>query len=387
MAYSFDPSLKKWRLLISEMAEKVRSLNDGEKDFFGGAEKTPEQVKAFFDGIEPKIELLKEDIKSLFLLQYQLHELLSEEVKNAKLQRLEAEIADFEKVKERKRTLAFEREEVLKKEIAEKETARDKARSRADRPVTAQVVQDEHAAELHEEFAKEDAAAPAPAPSQAADDEDQEVAVSDEIRKKIHDVIDRALKERPAVGLLGYLDYSNWFYEQERDVQEDVMEVFCSDPRFKPEHMFFKKIEMLPPVMAGYLWKTANTLMKKKHDDVAVKLLIKGLTIVTNKVDKEMLHIIYAKYFYRQRKEIEGAYDGCINHCEKAIKSFLADTDDRDKPVAPFKLLTQIYEEQSKFERIIEVCEKAIKLYAKHEAKRAKQFMKIKKVLEKKVKK
>jgi len=61
MAYSFDPSLKKWRSLVKEMAEKVNAMNDGGKDFFGGSDKSPEQVKAFFDGIEPNLELLKED--------------------------------------------------------------------------------------------------------------------------------------------------------------------------------------------------------------------------------------------------------------------------------------------------------------------------------------
>jgi len=240
--------------------------------------------------------------------------------------------------------------------------------------------------ELQKEFAKEHEAAPQPAPSQAASDEDKVVEVSDALWKDIREAIDDAMAKKPEYGLMGYLDYSSWFYLQKRDVQEDIMGVFCSDPRFKPKHMFFKKIDMLPPQMAGYLWKTANVLMKKKHDDIAVKLLIKGLTIVTNKVDKEMLHIIYAKYFYRQRKEIEGAYDGCINHSEKAIKSFLSDKQDRDKPVAPFKLLTQILEEQGKFDEIIRVCDRAIKLFSKPEPKRAKQFMKIKKVLEKKLK-
>ncbi|TET34156.1 MAG: hypothetical protein E3J72_15025 [Planctomycetota bacterium] len=388
MAYSFDPILKKWQKLVADFQKKAEKFGKRGKDFFRDSDKPPEDIRTFFDDGETALELLKEDVKNLFLLQFQLHEKLAEEIKNTKLSRLQADIADFEEVREKKRTLMREKEDLLKKQLSKMEEEHKKAKVEAERPLTAEVVEEKPPAEaeLHEEFAKEDAAAPQPAPSQAAADEDKEVEISEALRKDIRVTRDKAMKEKPDLGLMGYLDYSNWFYVQTPDVQEDVMAVFCSDPRFKPKHMFFIKIDMLPPSMAGYLWKTANTLMKKKHDDIAVKLLIKGLTIVTDKVDKEMLHIIYAKYFYRQRKEIEGAYDGCINHCGKAIKSFLADKDKRDKPVAPFKLLTQIYEEQEKFDEIVKVCEKAIKLFSKTEPKRAKQFMKLKKVLEKKLK-
>jgi hypothetical protein len=127
--------------------------------------------------------------------------------------------------------------------------------------------------------------------------------------------------------------------------------------------------------------------MRKGYDELATGLLIKGLTVVTKKRDKEMLHIMYAKYFYRQRKALKNAYDACINHCEKAIKSYIQDTDNRPKPVAPFKLLTMIYEEKNDLDRIIQVCDRAIKLYqGSADESKVLGFLRIKDILEKKEK-
>ena len=95
---------------------------------------------------------------------------------------------------------------------------------------------------------------------------------------------------------------------------------------------------------------------------------------------------MYAKYFYRRRHKLKNAYDACINHCEKAIKSYESDHENRPKPVAPFKLLTMIYEEQRKYDKILKVCDRAITIY-KDTAEAAKMdgFVKIKKILEEKL--
>ena len=91
---------------------------------------------------------------------------------------------------------------------------------------------------------------------------------------------------------------------------------------------------------------------------------------------------MYAKYFYRRRQKLKNAYEACINHCEKAIKSYESDKEKRAKPVAPFKLLTMIYEEMGEYEKILEVCNRAIKLYeGKDEAAKTEGFKRIKRIL------
>lgn len=188
--------------------------------------------------------------------------------------------------------------------------------------------------------------------------------------------------ERPMNGILGYMNYAEWFYNQPEESQKEIAAIFMEDPRFKIKDLLETPITFLPPKMASFLWQTANKLMAEGHEDIATALLIKGLTIVTDKADKEMLHIVYAKYFYKKRKELKDAYMGCISHCEKAIKSFLSDSEMRNKPIAPFKLLTKIYEEQEELQKILKIADKAIKLYENSPSpERAEGFRKIREVL------
>jgi hypothetical protein len=188
--------------------------------------------------------------------------------------------------------------------------------------------------------------------------------------------------ERPDKGIIGYMNYVEWFYKQPPETQRKVSEIFLGDARFKERDLLVTEITFLPPKMASYLWQTANKLLAADYDDIATALLIKGLTIVTDKADKEMIHIIYAKYFYGKRKELKDAYMGCISHCEKAVKSYLSDKEPRNKPIAPFKLLTRIYEESGKYEKILEISGKAIELYeGSPSPERAEGFRKIREAL------
>ena len=160
-----------------------------------------------------------------------------------------------------------------------------------------------------------------------------------------------------------------------------------SSGKMSPFDILERDIQTLRPQFAPYCWKTANKLMRKGYDELATGLLIKGLTVVTQKRDKEMLHIMYAKYFYRQRKSLKNAYDACVNHCEKAIRSYMQDKESRPKPVAPFKLLTMIYEEKDDLDRIIQVCDRAIRLYqGSSDESKVLGFLRIKDILEKKEK-
>jgi hypothetical protein len=188
--------------------------------------------------------------------------------------------------------------------------------------------------------------------------------------------------DKPTYGILGYLNYAEWFYKQSEPDQKKISTMFLDDPRFKPKDLLEREITFLPPKMASYLYQTANKLMAANFDDIATALLIKGLTIVADKTDKEMIHTLYAKYFYNKRKELKDAYTACISHCEKAVKSYLSDDEPRNKPIAPFKLLTKICEEQGDFKKILDIADKAIKLYENSPSPdRADGFRKIKEVL------
>ena len=186
-------------------------------------------------------------------------------------------------------------------------------------------------------------------------------------------------------GLVAFLGLGEWFKGIGVEDQKKVVGIMISDGHMSQYDVLDRDIQTLRPQFAPYCWKTANKLMRSGYDELATGLLIKGLTVVTAKRDKEMLHIMYAKYFYRQRKVLKNAYDACINHCEKAIKSYLQDKENRPKPVAPFKLLTMIYEEQAKLKRIIEVCDRAIKLYqGGADESKVLGFLRIKDILSKK---
>jgi hypothetical protein len=186
-------------------------------------------------------------------------------------------------------------------------------------------------------------------------------------------------------GLLEYLGQWHWFVGLPKGKRDGVVAIMCSDGRMTPDDLLSREVKTLRPQFATYCWKIVNKLMKGGYDEVATSLLIKGLTVVTEKRDKEMLHIMYAKYFYRQRNVLKNAYDACINHCEKAIRSYMQDREERPKPVAPFKLLITIYEERDELDSIAEVCDKAISLYQRSpDQSKVVGFLRIRDLLKKK---
>jgi hypothetical protein len=186
-------------------------------------------------------------------------------------------------------------------------------------------------------------------------------------------------------GLLEYLGQWHWFVGLPKSKRDEVVAIMCSDGGMTPDDLLSREVKTLRPQFATYCWNIANRLMRGGYDEVAASLLIKGLTVVTEKRDKEMLHIMYAKYFYRQRNVLKNAYDACINHCEKAIRSYMQDREERPKPVAPFKLLITIYEERGELDSIAEVCDKAISLYQRSsDQSKVVGFLRIRDLLKKK---
>jgi hypothetical protein len=214
----------------------------------------------------------------------------------------------------------------------------------------------------------------------------QEEKEEDEKESEVVEIPSFELKVPGQIGgLIAFLGLGEWFKGVDTEDQRKIVGIMISDGHMSQYDVLEREIETLRTQFAPYCWKTANKLMRSGYDELATGLLIKGLTVVTAKRDKEMLHIMYAKYFYRQRKVLKNAYDACINHCEKAIKSYMQDKENRPKPVAPFKLLTMIYEEQSQLKRIIDVCDRAIKLYqGGADESKVLGFLRIKDILSKK---
>jgi hypothetical protein len=186
-------------------------------------------------------------------------------------------------------------------------------------------------------------------------------------------------------GLIEYLGQWHQFVSLPKKKRDEVVAIMCSDGTVTPADLLSREVKTLRPQFASYCWKTADKLMKCDYDEIATGLLIKGLTVVTEKPDKEMLHIMYAKYFHRQRNVLRNACDACINHCEKAIKSYLQDRQERAKSVAPFKLLIMIYEERGELDNIAQICDKAISLYqGGPDQSKVAGFLRIKDLLKKK---
>ncbi|RKY18238.1 MAG: hypothetical protein DRP63_02395 [Planctomycetota bacterium] len=182
-------------------------------------------------------------------------------------------------------------------------------------------------------------------------------------------------------GLLDFLGLWDWFWSLDMEKQRKAVSIM-TEGGLTQYDIFERKIRTLRPSFARYCWETANRLMQNGFDELAIGLLMKGLTVVDTRHDKEMLHIMYAKYFYRRRQKLRNAYEACINHCERAIKSYESDKERRAKPVAPFKLLTMIYEEMGEYEKILEVCNRAIRLYeGSDEAAKTQGFKRIKRIL------
>ena len=196
------------------------------------------------------------------------------------------------------------------------------------------------------------------------------------------------LLEKPAKvgGLIGFLGLWDWFWQLPPIKQKEAVAIMAADGKLGGFDLFQREIRTLRPSFATYCWQTANKLMKHGFDELATGLLIKGLTIVDNKHDKEMLHIMYAKYFYRRRHRLKNAFEACINHCEKAVKSYEADKESRPKPVAPFKLMTMIYEETRRYKDILSVCDRAAAVYeGTEEAAKMEGFVKIRQILSQKL--
>jgi len=187
-------------------------------------------------------------------------------------------------------------------------------------------------------------------------------------------------KPKEPGGLLEFLGLWDWFWSLEPEKQRKAVSIMCEGGLTQFD-LLERKITTLRPSFARYCWETANRLMQNDFDELATGLLIKGLTVVDSRHDKEMLHIMYAKYFYRRRHRLKNAYEACINHCLKVIKSYEADREKRPKPVAPFKLLTMIYEEIGEYDKILEICDRAIKLYEEIDVSKIEGFKRIKGIL------
>jgi len=211
--------------------------------------------------------------------------------------------------------------------------------------------------------------------------------VLDELDKEAkHSVDTRSVRiEKPSKpgGLIEYMGLWDWFWRLKEEQQKEIVSILTDGTKVSQFDLFQREINVLKPSFASYCWQMANRLMHRDYDELATGLLIKGLTIVDSKHDKEMLHIMYAKYFYRRRHKIPNAYEACINHCDKAIKSFESDRETRPKPIAPFKLLTMIYEEKRDFKKLLEVCDRAIAVY--EATPEADGFIRIRDVLKKRL--
>jgi hypothetical protein len=359
------------------------------------------------DEVETYLDEIKEMLKKLYLLLYEAQDLIKKTIerqgKDLKLDE------DMKRKKEEDQKKAEEEAQLRRK--MERERIETAARATAVQPGTgAEVVPKARAASsktLREDptaVKNTGGAGPQPAgvpvqnpPGGAAHGQTLEVARplpgrgaedDDEEDGQVIATLpaDFKIPEKIA-GLVHFLGLGEWFKRLRPENQREVVAILISDGSMTFYDILEREIETLKPQFATYCWRSANRLMRHGYDELATGLLIKGLTVVTKKRDKEMLHIMYAKYFYRQRKMLKNAYEACVNHCEKVIRSYLQDKEERPKPVAPFKLLTMIYEEKEDLDKIMEVCDTAVKLYqGSTEESKVLGFLRIKDILAKKEK-
>lgn len=344
--------LEAWLSMNRDFLWKVMSQKEKVDGIFRNTSVSLDELTRACDEVEAHLDDLKDMLKKLYLLLFEAQDIIKKERGAKGLGR-----GVKEKMSPGKEARPKPRKEVKRKEAAPRKAATTSPERRF---ATLEVPTDNRASTL-------------------ADAADEIEAV--EVPRLEFEVPDKI------GGLINFLGLADWFKSLGHEDQVNVVSIMASDGKIMPHDVLERDIQTLRPQFAPYCWKTANKLMGKGYDELATGLLIKGLTVVTEKRDKEMLHIMYAKHFYRQRKMLKNAYDACINHCLKAIKSYLQDKSDRPKPVAPFKLLTMIYEEKGGFEKIIEVCDQAIKLYqGGADEPKVLGFVRIRDILKKKVK-
>ncbi len=396
--------------MSDEVRERLETWLGMNRDFLWKVMNHKEKVDAIFrdrsvgfdeltktcDEVETYLDEIKDMLKKLYLILYETQDLIK------KAREKQEAGHEFEEELKRKKDAAEKREqeeaELRRKMERERIEAVAKGASGAApakpsptaKPTPAPAPAKPEAAPASKAKSAPVEKADAPAQHLATLDVAKETASKKKSKRssKAVEVPDFDLKiPEKIAGLVNFLGLGEWFKGIAPEQQKEVVGVMISDGKMSAFDILERDIQTLRPQFAPYCWKTANKLMRKGHDELATGLLIKGLTVVTQKRDKEMLHIMYAKYFYRQRKTLNNAYDACINHCQKAIKSYRQDKENRPKPVAPFKLLTMIYEEKNDIDKIIRVCDEAIKLYqGSADESKVLGFLRIKDILEKKEK-
>jgi len=387
--------LEQWLALNRDFLWKVMNHKEKVDAVFRDPSIGMDNLLKVCDEVETHLDELKDMLKKLYLLLYESQD----KIKEAK-NKQHAENKFEEDIKKKKEAAEkVDQEEVELRKKMERERIETAAKRKTEAASQKQPPAPEHAEEKPKsppqpEKKAESEPAKVPLASHAtlevaSADEPPEARVDSDGKEEEQEKIplpDIKIPEKIG-GLIAFLGLAEWFASQSPDKQKESVGIMISDGKMTPFDVIERDIQTLKTQFAPYCWKTANKLMRNGYDELATGLLIKGLTVVTKKRDKEMLHIMYAKYFYRQRKHLNNAYDACINHCEKAIKSYMQDKEDRPKPVAPFKLLTMIYEEKNDLNRIIQVCDRAIQLYqGSADESKVLGFLRIKDILEKKEK-
>jgi len=392
MAGRLDKRIEEWLAENRAFLWTVMSHKEMADAGLRGAENDPQVLLEICERLEESLDGIKTQLRQLYKLLYKMEE----EAEELLARRRGEEVAERPK----KRPPAITLKRIDKKDEAavaavQEEAAAEKPPSSAEErpprrppkpPVTTlevPVVEQESASAVEKEAAVAEPSAENEAESVAADAVECQVLekLEREGARKVETAGIILKKPSQPGGLLGFLGLWDWFWSLDAERQRKAVSIM-TEGGLTQYDIFERKITTLRPSFARYCWETANRLMQNGFDELATGLLIKGLTVVDTRHDKEMLHIMYAKYFYRRRQKLKNAYEACINHCEKAIKSYESDKEKRAKPVAPFKLLTMIYEEMGEYEKILEVCNRAIKLYeGKDEAAKTEGFKRIKKIL------
>ncbi|RKY15731.1 MAG: hypothetical protein DRP82_00975 [Planctomycetota bacterium] len=347
-----------------------------------GAESDPEVLLEICERLEESLDGIKAQLRQLYRLLYEMEEAAEELMARRRGEKI------TERPRRRPPTITVKRIEIekaaeaantsQKKATAEAPTPENSPPPNATKPpvttLEVPVVEEESTAEQPAENKMESVA------SNAVECQVLEKLEREGARKVETEGIVLNKPAQPG-GLLEFLGLWDWFWSLDSEKQRKAVSIMMEGGLTQYD-IFERKIRTLRPSFARYCWETANRLMQNGLDELAIGLLMKGLTVVDTRHDKEMLHIMYAKYFYRRRQKLKNAYEACINHCERAIKSYESDKEKRAKPVAPFKLLTMIYEEMGEYEKILDVCNRAIRLYeGSDEAAKTEGFKRIKKIL------
>jgi len=357
--------LTEWLAQNRALLWAVMSHKDMADAALRGAGLSPEELLKAAEKIEDSLDGLKDLMKRLYILLYEIEE--------------EAKSMLSETVEPKRPPAMTVRREAVAAETTQSPPPAEKT-VEPPQPAATEPVQK---AAAEPEPAPVEAASPNPPPKSATPptlevpvgerDLSEETSASlkcpvlDELEKQEQRAVDTKMIKigKPATpgGLFEYMGLWDWFWRLSEEQQKEIVSIMTDGTKLTQYDLFEREIKVLKPSFAAYCWRTANRLMHKNYDELATGLLIKGLTVVDKKHDKEMLHIMYAKYFYRRRHKLPNAYEACINHCQKAIRSYEQDRETRPKPVAPFKLLTMIYEERRDYKELLKICDRAIAVY------------------------